>query len=347
MLLGGAEVKAVRIDTPARVVYEAEIEDTKRTDNSVSCAVRKDAGDDPDITDKILIYATVSLIDDGRKSVVIEGGEGVGVITRPGLDQPVGHAAINSVPRAMIMKCVREVMEAYDCEDSLRVVISVPAGRALAGKTLGPKLGIVGGISILGTSGIVEPMSSRALLEAIRVELRQLREEGAASVVVAPGNYGLEFMRKTFDYDLNKAVKCSNYIGETIDMVRELRFDRMLLVGHVGKLIKLSGGIMNTHAKEADCRMELMAAAALRSGASVRTVKAVLDSVTTEEAYEHLVSEGIGKACFAYIMQRIAYYLKKRAGDHLDVQCIIYANSYGLLGATASAAEMLPSVRRD
>ncbi len=346
MLIGGNRTEKVKVDTPAGIAYEAIPEDIHVSESEVSCAVRKDSGDDPDITNGTLIYATLSFIYDGKGEIIIEGGEGVGVITRPGLDQPVGNAAINSVPRAMITEAVRDVMDNYDCEHSVRVVISVPGGEELALKTMGPRLGIVGGISIIGTSGIVEPMSTRALLDTIHVELKQLREEGAGIAVVSPGNYGLDFMRKTYDYDLDKAVKCSNYIGDTIDMVKELGFDKMLLTGHVGKLIKLSGGIMNTHSREADCRMELMAAAAVVSGATADTVEKILGSVSTEEAYEYLAAEGIEEKCFEYIMEKISYYLNKRAGEGLNVECIVYSNSRGLLGCTPEALSYLDMARK-
>ena len=341
MLLGGNRVKTIKIDTPAGIVFEAKIEETSIREDEVRCAVRKDAGDDPDITDGTLIFATIRLIRDGRKEVRIEGGEGVGIVTRPGLDQPVGNPAINSVPRAMITEAVCEVMALFDCGDSVRVVISVPGGAELAEKTMNPRIGIKGGISIIGTSGIVEPMSTSALLDTIHVELRQLREEGAAVAVVSPGNYGMDFMRRSYGYDLDKAVKCSNFIGATIDLVKELGFTKMLLVGHVGKLIKVSGGIMNTHSREADCRMELLTAAALKAGASADTINRILDCVSTEEACQLLVIEDKEETCFSYIMEKISYYLNKRAGDGLDVQCIVYSNSRGLLGCTPLAEEYL------
>ena len=337
MLLSGHAKKTIKIMTPAGIEYEPAIEDITAGENCVSCAVRKDAGDDPDITANILIYASVEIIYDGSGNVLIEGGEGVGKVTRPGLDQKVGEAAINSVPRKMIEEEVRRVMELFDLQDSLKVVISVPEGSKIAEKTFNPRLGIEGGISIIGTSGIVEPMSTRAILDTIRVELKQKKVLGARVAVVSPGNYGLDFMRQTYGYDLDKAVKCSNYIGETIDMAKEIGFDKMLLVGHVGKLIKISGGIMNTHSAEADCRMELMAAAAFKSNASRDTISSILDSVSTEEAYGYMVEEQIEKACFEYIMQKISYYLNKRAQGDMDIQCMVYSNKWGLLGKTELA----------
>lgn len=344
MLLGGSRKNKITIDTPAGIKYEPELEDIDITESQVSCAVRKDGGDDPDITSGTLVYATVSLIKDSQASVYIEGGKGVGRVTRPGLDQKPGNAAINSVPRQMITDEVLQVMELFDCQDSIKVVISVPEGEELARKTFNPRLGIEGGISIIGTSGIVEPMSTKAILDTIKVELRQKKEEGAEVAVVSPGNYGLDFMKKHYGYDLEKAVKCSNFIGETIDMVKDMGFKKMILVGHIGKLIKVSGGIMNTHSKEADCRMELMAAAAIKCGASQKCLVDIIDSLTTEEAYKFLIDEGIDKDCMVYIMSRIDFYLSKRAGDDLDIQCIVYSNEYGFMGQTSGAKEMMEYV---
>lgn len=341
MLLGGRRKEKISIDTPAGIKYEPELEEITMSENQVSCAVRKDGGDDPDITSGALVFATVSAIYDGQGQVYIEGGKGVGRVTRPGLDQKPGNAAINSVPRQMIESEVSQVMQLFDFQDSVKVVISVPEGEEIARKTFNPRLGIEGGISIIGTSGIVEPMSNKAILDTIKVELRQKKEEGHETAVVSPGNYGLEFMKKQYGYDLDKAVKCSNFIGETIDMVKDMGFKNMILVGHIGKLIKVSGGIMNTHSKEADCRMELMAAAAAKSGASLKCVVDIIDSLTTEEAYKILINEGIDKATMVYIMNKINFYLNKRAGDNLNIQCIVYSNEFGFMGQTEGAQEMM------
>lgn len=162
-------------------------------------------------------------------------------------------------------------------------------------KTFNPRLGIVGGISILGTSGIVEPMSSQALLDTIRVELRQKYAMGKDIVAVSPGNYGLDYMKRAYHFDLDTSVKCSNYIGQTIDMACETGFHKMLLTGHIGKLVKVAGGIMNTHSKEGDCRMELLVAAAVRQHVPVEYLEAILGCVTTEEAVKIL--DTCGKRC--------------------------------------------------
>ena len=198
MLLTGREKHEITITTPKGILYHARMEEISRTEHSVRCAVRKDGGDDPDITTGTLIFAEVSWQeqkqekDCGKPQILITGGAGVGTVTRPGLDQPVGSAAINHVPREMITREVEEVCALTDYVGSLLVEISVQGGEELAQKTFNPRLGIVGGISILGTTGIVEPMSSQALLDTIYVELKQKREEGNRFAAISPGNYGLE-----------------------------------------------------------------------------------------------------------------------------------------------------------
>ena len=367
MLLSGTVKNKIEITTPAGIIYSPDIEDITRGENFVKCAVRKDAGDDPDVTGGSLVYAKVSfpeagsgpddvrsehavmdkLTENDKCRVRISGGEGVGTVTRPGLDQPVGNAAINSVPRKMITEEVMQVMELLDHGGSLDVEISVPGGEEIALKTFNPRLGIEGGISIIGTTGIVEPMSTRALLDTIRVELNQMKEMGAPVAVVSPGNYGLDFMKDTYGFDLDRAVKCSNYIGDTIDMACEIGFDKMLLCGHIGKLVKVSGGIMNTHSREGDCRMELMAAAAVRCGADKDSLNRILDCVATEEAIDILEKENIRNECFEYITDKISFYLNKRGAGRIKVECMIYANAYGLLGKTAEAEAFLEEAKRE
>ena len=272
MLLTGREKTEITIETPKGIPYTAKIRNICRKEQEVSCAVEKDGGDDPDITTGALICAKVSFAEitdrkareePGRKNgtghapeqaqVVIDGGIGVGRVTKPGLDQPVGNAAINHVPREMIEREVLQVCRVLDYRGILSVEISVPEGEKLAEKTFNPRLGIVGGISILGTSGVVEPMSTQAILDTIRVELRQQRALGREDVVISPGNYGLDFLKNTYHYDLDKSVKCSNFIGLTIDMAVEEGFRRLLLAGHIGKLIKVAGGRLQDGAVDRFC----------------------------------------------------------------------------------------------
>lgn len=337
MLLTGRKKERISIETPKGITYHATILGINRREHEVACAVEKDGGDDPDITTGAWIYAKVSYLDVREQEIVIEGKEGVGRVTRPGLDQPVGNAAINHVPREMIKKEVLEVCRAVDYGGSLRVEISVPEGEKLCRHTFNPRLGIVGGISILGTSGIVEPMSSQALLDTIQTELRQRKAMGFDYVAISPGNYGLDFMRKSYGYDLDRSIKCSNFIGETIDMAAELGFQKMLLTGHIGKLVKVAGGIMNTHSREADCRMEVLAACSLMEGADACLARRLLDCATTEEAIPIIRESGRLQQVMDRIVERICFYMEHRAKGRIKMDCILYANGFGELAKSKEA----------
>ena len=351
MLLTGSVKDEIEIITPGGEVFRTEVKDIFREENRVRCAVVKDGGDDPDVTTGLHVTAEVCAEEwtDGALEIRIEGGPGVGRVTLPGLDQPVGNAAINRVPRQMIEKELSEVAELLDFRGRIRVILSVPGGEAAAERTFNPRLGIEGGISILGTTGIVEPMSTRAILDTIRVELNQRKALGDRIAAVSPGNYGLNFMQETYGYDLNRSVKCSNYVGDTEDMVREMGFRGMLLTGHIGKLIKVSGGIMNTHSKEGDARMELLAAAVIRAGGSMDTLRGILNCRVTEEALGIIQKESpvLLRKSMESVMERILYYLRKRAGEELPVECILYSNEFGLLAASPGAMDMLEKLERE
>lgn len=350
MLLTGSVKDEIEIITPGGAVFRTEVKDIFREGNRVRCAVVKDGGDDPDVTTGLHVTAEVRAEerDDGPLEIRIEGGPGVGRVTLPGLDQPVGNAAINRVPRQMIEKELSEVAELLDFRGRIRVILSVPGGEAAAERTFNPRLGIEGGISILGTTGIVEPMSTRAILDTIRVELNQRKALGDRIVAVSPGNYGLNFMKETYGYNLNRSVKCSNYVGDTVDMVREMDFRGMLITGHIGKLIKVSGGIMNTHSKEGDARMELLAAGVIRAGGSMDTLRGILNCRVTEEALGIIQAESpaLLRRSMESVMDRILYYLRKRAGEELPVECILYSNEFGLLAASPGAMDMLEKLRK-
>lgn len=356
MLLTGRKKEEMTILTPKGISYTAKLVDISINESSAACAIVKDGGDDPDITTGAHIVAEAAFLQkespqkdktDAGQQIIIRGGKGVGRVTKPGLDQPVGEAAINHVPREMIEKEVRRICALCDYNGKLQVTISVPEGEEIAQKTFNPRLGITGGISILGTSGIVEPMSSQALLDTIQVELRQKKAMGQQMIAVTPGNYGLDFMKEAFAYDLDKSVKCSNFIGNTIDMAAETGFCGMLLTGHIGKLVKVSGGIMNTHSKEGDCRMELLAAAALKSGGSKTQALEILEAVTTEEGIRILQEVGNLQMTMQILMEKIMFYLQKRAAGRLQIECMMYANGYGLLAESSGAEAMLEALMKN
>ena len=337
VLLTGARKETIALHTPKGIDLNLEVQDIQKGTDFVSCAIVKDGGDDPDITAGALIYAKVSLLE--APGVEIDGGFGVGRVTKPGLDQKPGQAAINSVPRKMIRENLTEVAKTLDYSGGFRVEISVPLGEELAKKTFNPRLGIVGGISILGTTGIVEPMSERALLDTIGVELRQKRTQWD-SVLLTPGNYGCDYLKDGLGVDPQRAVQVSNFIGDALDMCKSLGFTRVILVGHIGKLVKLAGNMMNTHSKYGDCRGEILCALAGCEGAAPEIIQRMLDCVSCDEMLRLLPEEKRGGVLHR-LTGRIQKNLQYRAGENMKVECMYFSKVYGLLGETEKAREFL------
>jgi cobalt-precorrin-5B (C1)-methyltransferase len=357
MLLSGRKVTEVSVRTPSDITLTLPVCEIQMKAHAVSCAVQKDSGDDPDITNKILIFAKVSYIYNSsnivndtaavKPQIIVDGGVGIGRITKKGLARPVGAAAINPVPLKMIEAALKETAEAFGYEGGLQAVISAPQGVEIAKKTFNPQLGITGGISILGTSGIVEPMSEQALIDTIRTEMKMHLADGEQTLLITPGNYGQDFLHETLKIELKRSIKCSNFIGDTIDMGCELGAKGMLFVGHIGKLVKLGAGIMNTHSKMADGRMEILAACAVRAGAGIETVRNILDCVTTDAALELLKNEKILGKTMEQLMLRIDACLQKRGGDNMQIGAVVFSNEYGLLGKTEQADELLLKITAD
>ena len=344
MLLTGRRKETITLDTPKGIRLELAVREITMRADSVSCAIEKDSGDDPDVTKGTLIFASVRRTDE--PGVHIDGGEGVGRVTKRGLDQPVGNAAINSVPRQMIRENVEEVMALTDSSGGLDVVISAPEGETLAKKTFNPRLGIVGGISILGTTGIVEPMSEAALVETIRVELRQRRAMGKEYALLTPGNYGSDFIRQNLDVDLNTAVQVSNFLGDALDICRALGFRGALLVGHIGKLVKLAGGMWNTHSRFGDCRMELLAAHAAALGLRQEKTQELLSCVMCDDALRILQEEGLYAPLLSRLAERIEVQLQHKCGP-MAAGAIVFSKEYGRLCQTAQAQALLEKIKEN
>ncbi len=379
-LLRGNSVPAVTLQTPAGIEVVIEVEEHAEGEDWAECAVQKDSGDDPDVTNGALVYARVEFCDE--PGVRIDGGVGVGRVTREGLDQPVGAAAINSTPRRMIKEQVESVIE--EMRDAIRfddegdgvfgeksdrgesqsaesrsaqgvlsesarlrelalgnkgllVTVSIPAGVELAARTFNPRLGIEGGISVLGTGGIVRPMSEDALIASIELEMRMLYERGVRDLLVVPGNYGRDFACGQLALNMDAAVSCSNYFGATIDGACVLGFERLLIVGHIGKMAKVAGGIMNTHSRVADCRVEVLAAHAALVGATQETVRQIMDAATTDAALDVLIDCGLKEQAMTSLMCNLADKLNHRAAGRLQIEAIVFSNAHGILGKTPGA----------
>ena len=343
LLLTGHAPETVALRTPKGIVVEVAPLFCRRTDTGAECAIEKDGGDDVDVTTGLPVIATVELLP-GCMDIRIDGGRGVGRVTKPGLDQPVGAAAINHVPRQMIAEALRREAEAACYTGGFAVTISIQNGEEVARRTFNPHIGVEGGLSVLGTSGIVEPMSQQAILDTIQLEMNQavLRAGTPKRLILAPGNYGLDYLHDTYPaFAAIPVVKTSNFIGDTLDMAASAGFEQVLLVGHVGKLVKVAGGIMNTHSHTADCRTELFCAHAALCGASRELCAALYAAATTDACLELLDAAGLRAPVLESLLDAIQLHLDRRAGEAFRVGAVLFSNQHGPLGATQTAKELL------
>ena len=343
LLLTGRTPETVALRTPKGIVVEVAPLFCRATERGAICAIEKDGGDDADVTTGLPVCAEVALRPD-RTDIAITGGEGVGRVTKPGLDQPVGEAAINHVPRQMIEEALRREAESAGYAGGFAVTVSIEGGAEVAKRTFNPHIGVEGGLSVLGTSGIVEPMSEQALLDTIQLEMNQaaLREQSPRRLILAPGNYGLDYLHTALPkLEQYPVVKCSNFIGDALDMAATARFEEVLLIGHVGKLCKLAGGIMNTHSRTADCRTELFCVYAALSGAGQEVCAALMQAATTDACIEILDKANLRAPVMEGLLDAIQSHLDRRAAGAFRIGAVLFSNQYGPLGQTRTAKELM------
>ena len=345
LLLTGRAPESVGLRTPKGIVVEVAPRFCRATADGAECAIVKDGGDDADATTGLPVIAAVTLCPDAPRTVTIDGGAGVGRVTKPGLDQPVGAAAINHVPRQMITEALLREADAVGYGGGFAVVISIDGGAEAARRTFNPHIGVDGGLSVLGTSGIVEPMSQQALLDTLQLEIHQAALK-SKRLILAPGNYGLDYLASHLP-ELREIpiVKISNFVGEALDMAAAEQFGELLLVGHVGKLVKLAGGIMNTHSKQADCRTELFCAHAAICGAVAATCRALLDAATTDACLDILAEAGLKAPVMASLLDAVQAHLDRRAAGAFEVGAVLFSNQAGPLGQTKTADALLKKWR--
>lgn len=363
-LLLGVESHAVTLRTPKGMTVSVPVYLLESDSRKASYKVVKDSGDDPDVTNGTDVCVTVEYVKqrvceqkDGSQDrscaftsesfpyLTLDGGIGIGRVTKEGLGQAVGQAAINHVPRQMIFAAVGDVCEKANVCEPLHITVWMPEGETLAKRTFNPKLGIEGGLSILGTSGILEPMSEQAIVATIETEIRQLHAVGEEKVLVTPGNYGQAYASEYLGLDLAKSVKSSNYIGDTIDLAISYGMKDFLLVGNIGKLVKLAAGIFNTHSKVADGRGEIFAVHAAMAGAGANVVQEIYNCINTDRMLDVLEREGLRKPVMQSILAAIEKHVAGRIGDAMRFGVIVFSEKYGYLGQTSDADKVLDVFR--
>lgn len=359
-LLLGVESHAVTLRTPKGMTVSVPVYLLESDSRKASYKVVKDSGDDPDVTNGTDVCVTVEFAKqrvceqkDGSQDrscaftsesfpyLTLDGGIGIGRVTKEGLEQAVGQAAINRVPRQMIFAAVGDVCEKANVCEPLHITVWMPEGETLAKRTFNPKLGIKGGLSVLGTSGILEPMSEQAIVATIETEIRQLHAVGEEKVLVTPGNYGQAYASEYLGLDLAKSVKSSNFIGDTIDLAISYSMKDFLMVGNIGKLVKLAAGIFNTHSKVADGRGEIFAVHAAMAGAGADVVQEIYNCINTDRMLDVLEREGLRKPVMQSILAAIEKHVAGRVGDTMRFGVIVFSEKYGYLGQTKDTAAVL------
>lgn len=340
MLHTQEKISSVSIITPKGIEVVADVLEIILNEDSVTCAIRKDAGDDIDVTDGMLIYSTVSYTTD---DIFIEGGVGIGVVTKAGLNQPIGKHAINSTPRKMILEQLTKLKQKYKYNGGYKTTIFAPNGEKIAERTFNSNLGIIGGISIIGTTGIVEPQSLQALLDSIKVEINMHNSNKVKRLILTFGNYGQDFIGTNVFKVLSQyeQVKISNFVGDTLDSIFHTDIQEVILVGHIGKVVKLAGGIMNTHSKIADCRTEIFGVHTALNGGSQESVQQIMESATTDACIDILDSIGLKELVINDIISTASNHINRRIANKFKVGIITFSNIHGLLNISKTAQELL------
>ncbi len=338
MLFTGENTGSVSINTPAGINPEFKVIDVVLRDSYAECSIIKDAGDDPDITNGIRITARAEFIP--GDTVEVLGGTGIGVVTRKGLSVAPGKHAINPEPMKMIL---REVESVRPPGRGLLITISAPDGVDIAEKTFNPRLGIEGGISILGTTGIVEPMSSDAARESISLEISMLKESGEQCAVFVPGRYGKDFAVNNCGIAEGRIISIGNYAGYLLEQAVYYGMKDIVLVGHTGKLVKLAGGNFEMHSRVSDAKFEIIAANYILCGGKSETAVRIMNCTTTEEALEYIDVEGF----YPHICGRIRERCMAHIYNRMNIEVVIFSMERGLLAATDGADKLIEKMRSD
>jgi cobalt-precorrin-5B (C1)-methyltransferase len=335
MLVGGVQLAKVCINTPAGKNLELPLIDGVLGEGYAECAVIKDGGDDPDITTGLKIFAKAEYALDHQ--ITVKAEEGIGTVTLPGLKVEVGRPAINPVPMRMIQEAVREVLPP---DQGVIITLRVPGGEKLAQRTYNPKLGIIGGISIIGTTGIVEPMSEDAWKEALALELKVLKNKGYQTCVFVFGNYGQEFAVNFLGIGEVRVLKISNFVGYMLEKAVEYEFESLLIIGHLGKLVKVAGGIFHTHSRVADARMEILALYAALEGGSLDTVQKIYECKTTEAAARIINTAGL-KGVYRRIAENTSRRCTEFTYQQLRIGTVLFNEDHTLLYTDQTAEAII------
>ena len=346
MLLTKKKINIINIDTPKGIPLTLNVENINLSNDYVECSIEKDGGDDIDATHTMHIHARAELVDKKSEDIIVCGGEGIGVVTKRGLSVEVGKAAINPTPMKMINSELRKIIgdepsDTIGNGKALKITIFAPKGQEIAKKTFNPRLGIVGGISIIGTTGIVEPMSDEGWKKSLSIELQMKREQGLDKIILVPGNHGEQFIREQLNLDMKYVIRTSNFIGYMLKEAQRMGYKKILMAGHIGKFIKLSAGIFNTHSKVADARSEILISNLAMMKAPYEFLEQINKCLTAEEAVE-IIDNSEYTDFYNIVSNKCKFKVDEYLVDEdIEVEIMMFSMDKTLLGKSDNADSLV------
>lgn len=345
LFLQGEKKDIVEFLAVDKTPLSVPIKNTELTENGAKTEVVKDSGDDPDITNGVSIFTEVRILPKkffyGKERIIFKAGEGIGTVTKKGLSVGVGEPAINPGPRELIKNVITPFLGKSNV---IEVTISIPDGEKLAKKTLNPTLGIVGGLSVLGTTGVLRPMSEEAFKNALLPQIDVAKAAGYNAQVFVPGKIG---ERIAIENKIPKEaiIETSNFVGFMLEAARDRNLSAVLLFGHLGKLSKVASGVFYTHNRIADARMETIAAYAAAEGLSKENVKRILDANTTEDALDVLDSEDLTEIVCGKIAQRATKRAERYVFNELKIGTVLVTLKGKILAMDENAKEIIEEIK--
>ncbi|MBQ7264624.1 MAG: cobalamin biosynthesis protein CbiD [Firmicutes bacterium] len=334
MLLSGGKIKKISYMDPNGQEVFIVVEDVCAEEGSVSCAVRLDSGSDPDIAKDILIYSKVKK---AEKGILVEGGEGIGKADEQVYGLEEGKKAIDEKAMEAIKSSALYICEEIDYKEGIEVEIYAPLGKSVA-----KRKGISGGIAILGGSAVVSPMNASQTKRSIQLAIKSMAMK-YEYLAASPGNNGEIFAKEEFNIPEDRIIRSSDYIGDTIAFCLHSKVKGLVLIGHIGKMVKLGAGILNTHNKSGDGRLEVLVTAAIKAGASSALLSDIVNCITIDEALDLLEEAGILEPAMQALIEKIERHITRNSSD-MEIGAVVFSNHYGILALTSKAVELINNV---
>ena len=315
-------ISSVDVLLPKRDRINIKINSCEFTKNNARCSVIKDGGDDPDVTHGAEIFVDLSLTNNVG-TIEIDGGNGVGRVTKPGLGLEIDSAAINPTPKKMILENIQEIAEEILKENGIKIIISVPKGKELATKTDNPRIGILNGISILGTSGIVIPYSTASFAAAIRLQIDVVSSMNDEEVVLTTGGRSEDFAREIIKLPDHSFIQMGDFSGYTIQQCAKKSLKKAYVAGFIGKLAKMAAGVKQTHVKGGKVDMKFLSELAKRCNADSETIRKILGANTARNVQEIIMEDGVN-GFFDEITKEVCNQMRQHSEEKIPVEVILF-----------------------